>query len=190
MSPVLISQSSAVSIRQNGLVWAPVHRFEKLISVAALLEHRSRLRGEGLAVVFTNGCFDLLHVGHVRCLEQARALGDCLVVGVNDDRSVRELKGPGRPIVPHRERMEVLAALTDVDFVVGFQERTPVELVRRLQPDHVCKGGDYAGADLPEAAEAAVYGGRLHVLDHTPGRSTSAILTGVVDRFGAARSPR
>src|SRR5690606_7077417 len=109
-----------------------------------LLAHRERWRSEGKTVVWTNGCFDLLHIGHLRSLEGARAQGDVLVVGVNDDASVRELKGPDRPAVPEDERLELVAALKPVDHVVVLRATTPVDAIARLQPDIHCKGADYA----------------------------------------------
>jgi rfaE bifunctional protein nucleotidyltransferase chain/domain len=119
-------------------------------------------------VVFTNGCFDLLHVGHVRSLEQAARLGDVLVVGVNRDRRVRELKGSGRPIVPERQRAEVVAALDCVDHVALFGEPTPVALIRALRPDIVCKGGEYRSQPAPEKALIEALGGRFVLLRRIP----------------------
>jgi len=144
-----------------------------------LLAERERWRQDGAVTVWTNGCFDLLHVGHVRFLEQARTLGDVLVVGVNSDASVRELKGPERPIVPAPERAELIAALSAVDAVTIFPEPTPVEILGELQPDVHCKGGDYSdgGAEaLPEAETVRAYGGRIEILDLTQGVSTSELL--------------
>jgi rfaE bifunctional protein nucleotidyltransferase chain/domain len=150
----------------------------KVLALDALLALRARWRAEGKAVVWTNGCFDLLHVGHVRGLQQARGLGDVLVVGVNGDRSVRRLKGAGRPIVPEAERAEVLAALGCVDHVLVFGEDTPTEVLARLRPDVHCKGADYAPPStrpIPEAAVVRSYGGRLAFLNFSPGVSTSDI---------------
>jgi rfaE bifunctional protein nucleotidyltransferase chain/domain len=135
-----------------------------------------RLQRRGDRVVFTNGCFDLLHAGHVALLEAARGQGDFLVVGVNSDRSVRRLKGAGRPIVPLRERMEVLAALRPVDCVVSFDEPTPARLVARLRPDVLVKGSDYrnkpiVGRDLVESR-----GGRVVTVPLQRGRSTSDLI--------------
>lgn len=141
--------------------------------LAALGEH---LRAGGKRVVFTNGCFDLLHVGHVRYLQQARALGDVLVLGVNTDASVRRLKGPTRPINAEDERAEVLAALECVDYVVLFDEQTPVETIELLRPDVHAKGGDYRVEDLPEAATVHAYGGEVAILPLVPGRSTTRLV--------------
>lgn len=134
------------------------------------------LRDQGKSIVFTNGVFDLLHVGHLRYLQQARALGDALVVGVNSDRSVRANKGPLRPVTPQDERAEILAGLNCVDAVVIFDEETPRELIAALQPDVLVKGADWAadaivGRDIVEAR-----GGRVVRVALEPGQSTSAIL--------------
>jgi rfaE bifunctional protein nucleotidyltransferase chain/domain len=136
----------------------------------------ARVRAAGGTVVFTNGVFDLLHPGHVRYLQQARAFGDALIVGVNSDRSVREVKGPDRPITSEDERAEVLAALTCVDAVVIFDEGTPHALISALQPDVLVKGADWAedaivGRDIVEAR-----GGRVVRADISQGYSTSAIV--------------
>jgi rfaE bifunctional protein nucleotidyltransferase chain/domain len=135
-----------------------------------------RVRAEGGTVVATGGCFDLLHAGHVATLEAARALGDCLVVCLNSDDSVRRLKGPSRPLVPQEDRARVLAALECVDEVVVFDEDTPVEAIRRVRPDVWAKGGDYAGADLPEAALLREWGGQAIVLPYLTGRSTTSLV--------------
>jgi D-beta-D-heptose 7-phosphate kinase/D-beta-D-heptose 1-phosphate adenosyltransferase len=124
-------------------------------------------------VVFTNGCFDLLHVGHVRCLEQASRLGDRLLVAVNGDASVRELKGPGRPIVPARQRMEILAALACVDWVVPFRGATPLAAIRALRPDVLAKGGDWALDEIVGREDVESWGGRVVRLKEIPGVRTS-----------------
>jgi rfaE bifunctional protein nucleotidyltransferase chain/domain len=129
-------------------------------------------------VVWTNGCFDLLHVGHVRSLQAARAFGDILVVGLNSDDSVRRLKGPNRPIVPALERAEVLAALECVAHVIVFDELTPEAALARLEPDVHCKGADYApphGKPIPEAGVVQAYGGRIEFLPLVPDVSTSEL---------------
>jgi len=135
-----------------------------------------RVRAEGGTVVATGGCFDLLHAGHIATLEAARALGDCLVVCLNSDDSVRRLKGPSRPLVPQADRARVLAALECVDDVVVFDEDTPVEAIRRVRPDVWAKGGDYAGAELPEAALLEEWGGQAVVLPYLSGRSTTSLV--------------
>jgi rfaE bifunctional protein nucleotidyltransferase chain/domain len=136
----------------------------------------SGLRALGKTIVFTNGVFDLLHVGHLRYLQQARSLGNALIVGVNSDRSVRAIKGPGRPVTPQDERAEILSALWCVDGVVVFDEETPYELIASLQPDVLVKGADWAtdaivGRDIVEAR-----GGRVVRVQIEAGQSTSALL--------------
>ena len=135
-----------------------------------------RVRAGGGTVVATGGCFDLLHAGHVACLRAARSLGDCLVVCLNSDESVRRLKGPGRPLVPAPDRARVLEALECVDAVLVFDEDTPVEALRRLRPQVWAKGGDYAGQDLPESAVLEEWGGQAVVLPYLDGRSTTSLV--------------
>ena len=130
----------------------------------------------GKSVVFTNGCFDILHAGHVRYLTEAKKLGDVLVVGLNSDESVRKLKGAGRPVNSEADRAEVLAGLRAVDHVVVFPEDTAEEMVRQLQPDVYVKGGDYSLERLPESAIVASYGGRTVLVPMVEGRSTSNVI--------------
>ncbi|MFS0730487.1 PfkB family carbohydrate kinase [Curtobacterium sp. 1P10AnD] len=134
-----------------------------------------RVRAEGGTVVATGGCFDLLHAGHARTLSAARALGDCLVVCLNSDDSVRALKGPERPIMTQDDRVELLLALDCVDAVVVFDEHTPDEALRRFRPDVWAKGGDYAASELPEAATLAEWGGRVVTVPFHAGRSTTRL---------------
>ena len=154
----------------------------QVIDRETLVRLREEWRDAGRTVVFTNGVFDLLHVGHLRYLRAARALGDLLVVGVNDDAGVARLKGPGRPVVPQEERAELLAALDPVDYVTLFGEETASALVAALRPDVYVKGGDYAagagdaGKPLPEAEVVRGYGGGVRVIPLTPGRSTTALI--------------
>lgn len=151
----------------------------KVMSLTALESTLARERGSGARrkrIVFTNGCFDLLHLGHLRSLEQARSLGDRLVVAVNSDASVRRAKGAGRPILPARERMELVAALDCVDWVVGFRADTPIRLIERIRPDILAKGGDWAIEDIVGRAEVESYGGKVVRLRVVPGhRSTDLI---------------
>jgi len=152
------------------------HARDKVLSrVDARAAVRAAQR-RGQRVVFTNGCFDLLHVGHVRSLEQARSLGDRLLVAVNRDASVRRLKGSGRPIVSERQRAEVLAALACVDWVVLFGQATPLALIRALRPDVLAKGGDWRMEEIVGREEVESWGGRVERLRVIPGiRSTSLI---------------
>lgn len=139
----------------------------------------------GKTVVFTNGCFDILHVGHVRYLREARSRGDVLVVGVNKDESVRKLKGPERPINPESDRAEVLAALECVDYVTLFGEETPAELIRAIRPDVDVKGGDYAIEDMPEAEVMRSIGGRVEIIPfaatESEGFSTTRTLKSITE---------
>jgi len=150
-----------------------------------------RLRRRGVRLVFTNGCFDLLHVGHVTLLEKARALGDALVVGVNEDRSVRRLKGPGRPIVPLAERMEMLAGLRPVDYVVPFAEDTPAKVIAEVRPAVLVKGGDYRLGEIVGRGTVEEGGGRVVRVPLRKGRSTSDLIArarrAVIAAGGAGR---
>ncbi len=152
----------------------------KVTSRSALAELCKDYKQNGKVVVFTNGCFDILHVGHARYLEQAKALGDVLVVGVNSDRSVKALKGESRPVTSEDERAEMIAHLGCVDYVCIFDEGTPVELIRALAPSIHTKGGDYLASDLPEAGVVIELGGRVEILPLVPGKSTSYILQKIV----------
>ena len=156
---------------------------DKLLSRAAAMAAVARAQRRGERVVFTNGCFDLLHVAHVRCLEQARGLGDRLLVAVNSDASVSRLKGDGRPLVPVRQRAEVLAALGCVDWVVIFGQSTPRSLIRALRPDVLAKGGDWALEAIVGREDVESWGGRVVRLRKIPGVRTTAILE-------RSRSPR
>ena len=135
-----------------------------------------RLRATGKSVVFTNGVFDLLHVGHLRYLQQARALGDALIVGLNSDRSVRANKGAGRPITPEAERAEILSALACVDGVVVFDEDTPREIIAALQPDVLVKGADWAADAIVGRDVVEAQGGRVVRVPIEAGHSTSALV--------------
>lgn len=148
-----------------------------------LRERLDAERKNGRRIVFTNGVFDLLHAGHVRSLQGARSLGDVLVVGVNDDASVRRLKGERRPIVPLEQRAEVLAALASVDYVTGFAEDTPAKLVEAVAPDVLAKGADYAGKEVVGADFVRARGGRVELIPLVPGVSTSDLVTEILKRY-------
>lgn len=152
---------------------------EKVFSREALVERRRRWKQTGKRVVFTNGCFDLLHPAHIRLLEKARALGDVLVVGINSDASVRQFKGKGRPILPQAERAEVLAALACVDAVTVFDDPTPRELVAALVPDVIAKGGDWGG-NIVGKEEVVAAGGEVVSLPYEEGFSTSELIERIV----------
>lgn len=150
----------------------------KVLDERELLEELGHRRARSERAVFTNGCFDLLHVGHVRYLRQARDAGDLLIVGLNTDASVRDLKGTERPLVPEDERAEVLAALESVDYVVLFGDRTAERLVALLRPELYVKGADYTldPASLPEASVVHNYGGEVRLMPVHPGRSSTTLL--------------
>ena len=142
----------------------------------------TKLRDEGKTIVFTNGCFDILHVGHVRYLVEARGLGDILIVGVNTDSSVKMNKGDLRPIVPEDDRAELLAALETVDYVVKFSEKTPSELIGKLQPHIHVKGGDYTEDQMPEAKVIRSYGGAIVTIPLVKGKATTNIIETILKR--------
>lgn len=148
----------------------------KILSNIQLLDERAQLRAAGRKLVFTNGVFDLLHVGHVRYLAQARELGDALVVAINSDASVRALKGEGRPLMNQDERAEVLAALEAVTYVTVFEELSPRSLIAELLPDVLVKGGDYALDQIHGREEVEAAGGRVVSLPFVEGASTSTII--------------
>jgi D-beta-D-heptose 7-phosphate kinase/D-beta-D-heptose 1-phosphate adenosyltransferase len=158
----------------------------EILSLEEAILRFGREKRNGRRVVFTNGCFDLLHPGHIGSLEQARALGDALIVGLNSDASVRQLKGAGRPVLPERERAEILAALECVDAVVIFDDLTPREVIARLLPDVLVKGGDWPGDQIVGREEVEAAGGHVVSIPVVPGYSTTAILRKI--REGASSS--
>ena len=174
-----VAAGGAAAVGRRGPL-GPAPAAATAIERAGLLVER--VRADGGTVVATGGCFDLLHAGHVATLRAARALGDCLVVCLNSDDSVRRLKGHDRPLVPEADRVAVLEAIGCVDAVVPFDERTPEAVLARLRPDVFAKGGDYALADLPEAAVLATWGGQAVVLPYLEGRSTTDLMKEVVRR--------
>jgi len=155
----------------------------EVVSLQEAITIREKLKAEGKTVVLTNGHFDILHAGHVDCLQRAKALGDVLIVGLNSDASTRLLKGEKRPIVPQEERAQLLAALQCVDYVVIFEGRTAERLIAELRPEVYVKGGDWAVEDLPEAKAIAEYGIRVEILPQMPGRSTTDIITTILTRY-------
>ena len=144
--------------------------------LAALAAEAAKLRAAGSRVVLTNGCFDLLHPGHVDSLRRAREQGDFLIVAINSDDSVRRLKGGGRPIVPLAERVELLLALRWVDRVIGFDAPTPIEVIRQVRPDVWVKGADWRGVETPEATAVREGGGKVVYLDLVDGHSTTSLV--------------
>jgi D-glycero-beta-D-manno-heptose 1-phosphate adenylyltransferase len=172
---VLRGRSSCARLRGDFL-------HSHILSLDQAILQFGRQKRNGRHVVFTNGCFDLLHPGHIASLERARSLGDILIVGLNSDASVRQLqKGPGRPVFPQDERAEILAALECVDAVVIFDEPTPREVIARLLPDVLVKGGDWPGDQIVGREEVEAAGGQVVSVPVVPGYSTSAILQKIRD---------
>lgn len=174
---------------------------DKVRTLQAVQQAAAQMHANGQRLVFTNGCFELLHVGHIRYLQAARALGEALVVGLNSDASVRALKGAPRPIVPQSERAELLAALGCVDYVVIFDELTAETLVDTLRPEIYVKGGDYAAAKAalgsagggapgakpaPEMRVVARYGGQVVVLPYSTGHSTTTLIESILKSYVSA----
>ncbi|MBP3231860.1 MAG: D-glycero-beta-D-manno-heptose 1-phosphate adenylyltransferase [Anaerovibrio sp.] len=155
-----------------------------LIDSAKIQEFCQILRDGGQRVVFTNGCFDILHAGHVRYLSKARSFGDCLVLGLNSDASVRRIKGPARPINNEQDRAEVVGALGCVDYVVIFDEPTAEELITKVHPDVYVKGGDYTLETLPEGQIVQKYGGRVELVKLVEGRSTTNVINKIQAGIG------
>jgi len=149
---------------------------DKIVTLEQLEEQIVHAKQRTKTIVSTSGCFDILHAGHVTYLEEAKAKGDILVVLLNSDSSVRNLKGSTRPVVPEKERATVIAGLASVDYVCIFSERTPCDIIERLQPDIVVKGGDYAGKWIPEMDSVAGYGGRVEYVHMIEGCSTTNIV--------------
>jgi D-beta-D-heptose 7-phosphate kinase/D-beta-D-heptose 1-phosphate adenosyltransferase len=148
-----------------------------------LCEILKRLKAEGKRIVFTNGCFDLLHIGHLRYLEKAKTLGDILVVGVNSDASVQGLKGPGRPVLPLEERMELLSGLECVDYVVSFDESAPLKLITVLKPHLLVKGGDWSTETIVGKEVVESLGGEVVALPFIEGNSTSHLIETILERY-------
>ncbi|MCZ6515699.1 MAG: D-glycero-beta-D-manno-heptose 1-phosphate adenylyltransferase [Acidobacteria bacterium] len=155
----------------------------RILSRDELLKTAVKLKAEGKTLVFTNGCFDLLHPGHIRYLEKAKALGDALIVGLNSDRSVKLLKGPTRPIFPEAERAEILAALESVDYVTVFDEATPQELIASLAPHVLVKGGDWDANEIVGRKEVEAAGGRVVSIEHHAGHSTSDLVETITKNY-------
>jgi rfaE bifunctional protein nucleotidyltransferase chain/domain len=161
-----------------------------IITLEELMRERERLRREGKRVVFTNGCFDLLHPGHVQYLGQARSLGDVLIVAINSDASVRALKGEGRPILNQQERALVIAALAAVDYVTIFDEETPQSLIARLLPDVLVKGGDWPVEQIVGRREVEAAGGQVLSLPYLEGSSTTDIIERILSLNKQSEQPQ
>ena len=156
---------------------------EKIKERKELLRIAKNLKAKGKRIVFTNGCFDLLHLGHVRYLEEAKALGDVLVVGVNSDSSVRKLKGPKRPILRERERTEILSGLGCVDYIVIFNEADPLKLITSLKPNLLVKGGDWTREQIVGREVVERSGGELVIIPFVKGASTSNVISTILKRY-------
>lgn len=154
---------------------------DKIVSLKRLSAALKERRKKGKKVVFTNGCFDIIHAGHARYLKKAKSLGDILVVGLNSDSSVRAIKGEKRPIVPEKERAEVLSALSAVDYVVIFADTTPLRLIRAIKPDILAKGADWAAKDIVGADIVRENGGRVRRVSLVKGRSTTNIIRKILE---------
>jgi rfaE bifunctional protein nucleotidyltransferase chain/domain len=161
--------------------------FGRLLGIDEAVAWRENLRSEGRAVVFTNGCFDLVHAGHVEYLAWAREQGDALIVGLNEDESVRRIKGQARPIVPFAQRATVLRALRSVDVVVGFAERTPETLLDRIRPDVHVKSDQYREDELPERTVVLTHGGRIALAPHLARASTTDLIARILDAYSTYR---
>ncbi len=148
----------------------------KIYQREALKQELERLRGEGCKIVFTNGCFDILHVGHVRYLQAAKDMGDVLVLALNSDASVKSLKGDKRPLITESERAVVVAALASVDYVIIFSETTPLSLIEYLRPDVLVKGGDWAEEEVVGGEAVAQWGGKVSIIPSVVGASTTNIV--------------
>ena len=146
---------------------------DKILDLEHLLVRLAEWRANGERIVFTNGCFDILHVGHITLLEQCREFGDKVVIGLNSDASVKGLKGPTRPLVGEKDRARVLAALGSTDAVIIFDEATPLELIRSLRPDVLVKGGDYTSSTIVGADDMSTWGGRVEIVPTVDGVSTT-----------------
>ncbi len=163
----------------------PVRTQEKIVELDALLERLKPLREAGKTIVFTNGCFDLIHVGHLRYLQAARALGDVLIVAINGDDSLRRLKGPSRPILPVDQRLKVLAGFECINFVLAFDDDTPHRLLRAIRPDVLVKGANYSVDGVVGREVVEEYGGKVLTVALTENRST----TDIVGRVRASATP-
>ena len=161
---------------------------DKILALPEVLVAVRAHKAAGRTIVFTNGCFDIIHYGHVKCLEAAKQQGDILIVGLNSDSSVRRLKGPLRPLLPQLDRAATLAGLESVDYVCIFSTLRPNKLIAQIRPDIHVKGGDYRKEDLPEAPIVERYGGKIVIVPTVRGRSTSAIIDEVLRRSSCESS--
>lgn len=193
----LASAAAAVVVGQPGTVTCSAVELRASIAIegkhaadlSGLVALLDRHRQQGRRIVFTNGCFDILHSGHVTYLSRAKALGDLLVVGINSDASVRRLKGPSRPINTLEDRAQILAALSCVDYLIAFDDQTPIALLRAIRPDVFVKGGDYTRATLPEAPVVEALGGVVQILQYLPDQSTTKVIERIRASMAATACP-
>jgi rfaE bifunctional protein nucleotidyltransferase chain/domain len=156
-------------------------RNHSVITIEAAMTLRDQIRRQQEKLVFTNGCYEILHIGHVKYLEEAKSLGDVLIVGVNSDRTVRLLKGSGRPITSEDERSKIVSSLWCVDYVIVFDELTPEAMVSNLKPEVYVKGGDYSVESLPEYNIVKSYGGEVHITKYYQGKSTTSLMKRILN---------
>ncbi|MBV9149927.1 MAG: adenylyltransferase/cytidyltransferase family protein [Candidatus Eremiobacteraeota bacterium] len=161
----------------------PADLFAPVLDLSSAVEWRNAQRSAGRSVVFTNGCFDLIHAGHVEYLAWAREQGDVLIVGLNTDTSVRKLKGERRPLMPFADRARILSALRSVDAIVGFSEPTPEVILEQIQPEVHVKSAQYREDELPERTVVRRHGGRIVLAPHRSGSSTTALIATILQRY-------
>jgi len=159
-------------------------RNPKILTLKDLVKVRVRLRRRGKTVVFTNGCFDLIHGGHIRLFRYAKRRGDILIVALNSDASIRKLKGPSRPVFPLRERLEILSAMADIDYVTWFCEETPRKIIAALLPDVLAKGGDWGAGEIVGRAEVEAAGGKVVRVPYLRGHSSTSIIDKILGHGG------
>lgn len=159
----------------------------KIVDLDQLIKIRKKAKRDHLKVVFTNGCFDILHRGHVEYLKKAKTSGDLLIVGLNSDSSVKKLKGDKRPILPQEDRAEILASLEMVDYVCIFEEETPQKIIEALIPDVLVKGGDYTKKKIVGKKVVESHGGRVFTVKEVKGKSTKSIIKKIVARYGQGK---
>jgi len=164
-------------------------RGSKILPLEALVKVRRELRQRGLNVVFTNGCFDILHAGHIRLFREAKKQGDVLVVALNDDSSVQRIKGPSRPVFPLAERGEILEAIEDIDYLTSFSEDTPQKIIAALLPDVLVKGGDWKPEEVVGRKEVEAAGGKVVIVPYQKGHSSSSLIRKIV-RLSQAREKK
>ena len=158
-------------------------RHKKIVDLKTLKEKIFKFRRQGRTIAFTNGCFDILHLGHVLYLQAAKIEDPILIIGLNSDQSIRKIKGPQRPILPEKARALLLASLECVDYVIIFNEETPLKLIRAVKPDILVKGADWRGKDVAGRAVVEAYGGRVKYVKYIAGYSTSRIIEKIIHAY-------